>query len=164
MSNPAITSLDEAAPLAVTPVRNVAAAVLVAEDGRYLLQLRDDKPGLHLAGHWALFGGALEPGETAADGLRRELIEELDFTAGPIEPLAVSIHAVAPALAPYRMHFFAVPFQLAELDFMVQTEGAGKGLFTIAEACALARIAPWDLCALLLHARRTVLFPDKQGD
>jgi 8-oxo-dGTP pyrophosphatase MutT (NUDIX family) len=158
MIEPTGAGLDLAAPLAVTPDRNVAAAVLVAEDGRYLLQLRDDRPGLHLAGHWALFGGALEPGESAAAGLRRELIEELGFIAGAIEPLAVSIHALAPAFAVFRMHFFIVPFGLADIGAMVQTEGAGKALFTIAEAAALERVSPWDLAALLFHARGDRLF------
>ncbi len=153
-------ALERVAPLAEKPERNVAAAVLVAEDGRYLLQLRDDKPGLHLSGHWALFGGGLEPGEAPDAGLRRELQEELGFEAGRVEPLAVSIHAVAPALAVFRMHFFWVPFTQSQLDRMVQTEGAGKGLFTIEEAVALDPISPWDLCALIFHARGRRMFPN----
>jgi 8-oxo-dGTP pyrophosphatase MutT (NUDIX family) len=148
------------APLACTPERNVAAAVMVTEDGRYLLQKRDDIPGLHLPGHWGLFGGGLTPGEDPEAGLRRELLEELGFTAGPVEPLAVSIHAIWPEAPVFRMHFFIVPFRVEELDRMVQTEGAGKGLFTVSQACALDPISPWDLCALLLHARHRSLFPD----
>jgi 8-oxo-dGTP pyrophosphatase MutT (NUDIX family) len=151
--------LDEVAPLACTPDRNVTAAVMVAEDGRYLLQLRDDIPGLHLAGHWALFGGSLEAGEDAAVGLRRELVEELGFLAHRVEPLAVSVHAIWPTVPVFRMHFFVVPFELNELDAMVQTEGSDKRLFTIEEACRLTKVAPWDLCALLLHARRHSMFP-----
>jgi 8-oxo-dGTP pyrophosphatase MutT (NUDIX family) len=156
--------LETLATLAHPPARAVAAAVLVAEDGRYLLQLRDDKPGLLLADHWALFGGGLEPGETAIDGLRRELLEELGFEAHRVEPLAVSVHAVAPDFATLRMHFFTVPFERADMDRMVQTEGAGKGLFTLAEACALERVSPWDLCALLYHGRATSLFPTAQDN
>jgi 8-oxo-dGTP pyrophosphatase MutT (NUDIX family) len=151
---------EQIAPLACTPERNVAAAVMVAEDGRYLLQLRDDVPGLHLPGHWALFGGGLDPGEDPEAGLRRELLEELGFAAGRVEPLAVSIHAIWPEAPVFRMQFFTVPFLLAEFDRMVQTEGAGKGLFTLPDACRLDRISPWDLCALLLHGRRLNLFPD----
>jgi 8-oxo-dGTP pyrophosphatase MutT (NUDIX family) len=41
-----------------------AAAIIVFEDGRYLLQLRDQKPGIFFPGHWGLFGGATDPGET----------------------------------------------------------------------------------------------------
>jgi 8-oxo-dGTP pyrophosphatase MutT (NUDIX family) len=151
---------DDVARLAGIPDRNVAAAVMVAEDGRYLLQLRDDFPGLHLPGHWGLFGGSLEPGETAEAALRRELGEELGWQARETLPLAVSIHALLPEAPVFRMQFFTVPFRLAELDAMVQAEGAGKGLFTLAEAAALERISPWDLCALMFHGRRNALFPE----
>lgn len=147
-------------PLARPPERNVAAAVMVAEDGRYLLQLRDDRPGLMMRGHWALFGGGIEPGESDEAALRRELAEELGWTARELVPLAVSVHAVLPEAPLYRMAFFAAPFRLAELPAMVQTEGAGKGLFTLEAACRLERIAPWDLFALMLHGRRAALFPD----
>jgi 8-oxo-dGTP pyrophosphatase MutT (NUDIX family) len=151
---------ERIAPLACTPERNVASAVMVAEDGRYLLQQRDDIPGLHLPGHWGLFGGSLEPGEVPEAGLRRELQEELAFTAGTVEPLAVSIHAIWPEAPVFRLHFFTVPFRLADLASMVQSEGAGMALFSAAEACRLDPISPWDLCALLFHARRHALFPD----
>lgn len=151
---------QDAIPLAVVPARNVSGAVLVAEDGRYLLQLRDDFPGLHLADHWGLFGGAIEAGEDPAAALRRELVEELAFHAAHVEPLAVSVHAIWPEAPVFRMHFFVVPFRLEQLDAMVQSEGAGKALFTIEQAQALTRIAPWDLCALILHARHRQLFPD----
>ena len=143
------------------PDRDIAAAVLVAEaDGRYLLQLRDEKPGLHLSGHWGLFGGSLEPGETPEAAMRRELLEELGFVARDLVPIAVSTHAIEAAAAVFRLHFFAVPFSAAEHAAMVQREGAGQGLFTAAEACRLEKISPWDLCALLLHARQDVLFPE----
>ena len=55
-----------------------AAALLVC-DGRYLMQLRDDKPGILLPDHWALFGGTVDPGEDAAAAMRRELVEELEL-------------------------------------------------------------------------------------
>ena len=50
-----------------------AAALLATPDGRYLMQLRDPKPHILLPDHWALFGGAIDPGESAADAMRREL-------------------------------------------------------------------------------------------
>jgi 8-oxo-dGTP pyrophosphatase MutT (NUDIX family) len=156
--SPAPVPLD--IPLAQRPDREVAAAVLVATDGRYLLQLRDDKPTIHMPDHWALFGGSLEPGETPADGLVRELEEELGFQARVVAPLGGMVLNLEPVRRLWRMHFFAVPFADADLAAMVQTEGAGKGLFTIAEAQALPKIAPWDLAALMLHAHSRALFPN----
>ncbi|MBP1160081.1 8-oxo-dGTP diphosphatase [Rhodococcus sp. PvR044] len=55
-------------------VREVAAAAIIA-GGRLLLAQRVAPP--ELAGMWELPGGKIEPGETPAQGLRRELREEL---------------------------------------------------------------------------------------
>lgn len=53
----------------------VAAGVLTDERGRVLLMQR--LPGKHLAGLWEFPGGKIEPGETVAGALVRELDEEL---------------------------------------------------------------------------------------
>src|SRR5882724_11200550 len=58
---------------------DAVAALLVHEDGRYIMQLRDGIPGIFYPGHWGCFGGAIEPGETPGDALRRELREEIEF-------------------------------------------------------------------------------------
>jgi len=148
----------ERAALRRAPDRAIAAAVIVAEDGRYLLQLRDDKPGIAVPGHWALFGGGIEPGESAATAVIRELQEELGFTAHDCGPLCEAIQRM-PSGRLIEMWFFTVRVGLDDVDRMVQTEGAGKALFTAREAAALDRIAPWDLSAVLMHARGSALFP-----
>ncbi len=55
----------------------VVAALLHNERCEVLLQHRDDKPGLPYASFWTFFGGAVEPGETPDEAVRRELLEEL---------------------------------------------------------------------------------------
>ena len=60
------------------PIGSAHAVILV--DGAYVLQLRDNIPGIAYPGMWALFGGALEPDEDPERGLRREIIEELSIT------------------------------------------------------------------------------------
>ena len=49
---------------------DAAAAILVAADRRYLLQLRDDKPGIFYPGHWGCFGGAVEASDASAKRAR----------------------------------------------------------------------------------------------
>ncbi len=54
-----------------------AVTLITDEQGRYLVQLRDDKPTIFFPNHWGCFGGALESGETHTEALRREVMEEL---------------------------------------------------------------------------------------
>ncbi len=56
-------------------VTEVAAAVIVREDGAFLLGRRP--PGGFYAGYWEFPGGKVEQGETPRDALIRELHEEL---------------------------------------------------------------------------------------
>ena len=60
----------------VSAPKEIAHAVLMVK-GTYVLQLRDDIPRIAARGKYALFGGALEDGETPEAGLRREISEEL---------------------------------------------------------------------------------------
>ena len=53
----------------------VVAAVIEHGD-RFLLTRRQD--GVHLAGMWEFPGGKIGAGESHADALRREIVEELD--------------------------------------------------------------------------------------
>ncbi len=74
--------------------RHVVSAILWTDDGRVLLQQRDDRPDLRYAGQWTLFGGQVEDGEDADTAIRRELIEELELAD---QPLALLERYVCPA-------------------------------------------------------------------
>ena len=63
------------------PILGVGAIII--EDGRVLLAERGREP---LKGYWSLPGGAVETGETLAQAVRRETLEE---TGLEIEPVSV---------------------------------------------------------------------------
>ena len=63
----------------------VAAGILTDAQGRVLLMQR--LPGKHLAGLWEFPGGKVEPGETLAQALVRELDEELGVEVRGSTPL-----------------------------------------------------------------------------
>ena len=54
-------------------------AILINAHGQLLLQQRDDNPAIRYPGHWSLFGGTIEDGESPADAVAREVKEEIDF-------------------------------------------------------------------------------------
>lgn len=60
------------------------ALAMLERDGRWLVQLRDDIPGIVAPGCWGLFGGHLDPGESPDQALRRELQEEINWCAGEL--------------------------------------------------------------------------------
>lgn len=60
-----------------------AAGLLLARDGRALVQLR--ARWVHRGGTWALPGGARERGETAVQAALREAAEELGLAAASVE-------------------------------------------------------------------------------
>jgi 8-oxo-dGTP diphosphatase len=75
------------------PLTVVAAAALVRNDGRLLLQQRPH--GKPMAGLWELPGGKIEPGESPEEALVREVEEELGLLldTAAIEPFAFASHA-----------------------------------------------------------------------
>lgn len=62
----------------------VAIAILYQND-QFLLQLRDNIPGIFFPGYWAFFGGHLEPGEDPFTAVYRELEEEIGYKAPHLE-------------------------------------------------------------------------------
>jgi 8-oxo-dGTP pyrophosphatase MutT (NUDIX family) len=64
------------------------AVVLLRDDGAALMQHRDDKPGLNLAGMWVPPGGHCEPGESLEACAQREFLEETGYRCGQLHWLA----------------------------------------------------------------------------
>src|SRR5207248_8617330 len=82
------------------------AAATVEDHGHYFVTRR--VKGAHLEGLWEFPGGKIEPGESLADGLRRELREEL----GTEVTVGEEVFSVAHHYADRRveLHFFACAF------------------------------------------------------
>jgi 8-oxo-dGTP pyrophosphatase MutT (NUDIX family) len=59
------------------PIREIAIAIVYDTERRYLLQRRDNIPGIVHPGKLSLFGGHRESGETYKECVVRELQEEL---------------------------------------------------------------------------------------
>lgn len=62
------------------------------QDGRGRLLACRRPENKHLAGKWEFPGGKIEPGESPAEALVRELREELEITVAPGEGLTPVVH------------------------------------------------------------------------
>lgn len=60
-------------------------AIIHDQEGRFLLQHRDNVAGIGEPNRWGFFGGGVEEGETLMVALERELQEELSCKVGQVE-------------------------------------------------------------------------------
>jgi 8-oxo-dGTP pyrophosphatase MutT (NUDIX family) len=99
------------------------AIVILHQDHKYLMQLRDNIPNIAAAGCWGLFGGHLELGETPEIALVREVKEEIDYTLPSF--VKFGIYADDRVIR----HVFHAPL-LVGLENLTLNEGWDMGLLT----------------------------------
>jgi 8-oxo-dGTP pyrophosphatase MutT (NUDIX family) len=101
---------------------HVAIAILY-QDNKFLMQLRDNIPNILYPGHWALFGGHIEPGETPDEAVQREILEEIGYTL----PSFVEFGCYPDDRV--MRHVFHAPL-LLQFDQLVLNEGWDMALLT----------------------------------
>ena len=133
---------------------DAVAAIITVEDGRYLMQLRDDIPHIFYPGHWGCFGGAVGVGEDGLVALQRELAEELEMPASAAGEF-VKLDIDLSKLGQRRCHriYYEIDVTEAEVNRYVLHEGAAMRLIPAVELFDL-RLTPYDSFALWLHFAR----------
>ncbi len=116
-------------------VRAEVAIAIITQGDRFLLQLRDDIPGILYPGQWGFFGGHLDPGETPETALFRELEEEIAYRPPYVIPFACQQGERA------IRHIFIAPLAV-EIEQLTLQEGWDLGLFTPADVQAGERHSP----------------------
>jgi 8-oxo-dGTP diphosphatase len=113
--------------------REVAVGLIVADDGRLLLQHRDADPSITGANLWGFFGGHLEPGEAPSRAFLREMGEELGWRPRHFEHYLTTDAPPLPGDRDYGRgvisHVFAAHLN-APLDQLVLGEGQAMALYT----------------------------------
>lgn len=134
---------------------DAVAAIITIEDGRYLMQLRDDVPRIFYPGHWGCFGGAVGPGEGKIEALRRELAEELEFNAAIADEF-VNFDFDLGKLGQQKRYrsYYEIKTTEAEVGRFVLHEGAEMRLLPPSELFALSNVTPYDSFAVWLHVAR----------
>lgn len=128
---------------------DVAVGVLLRPDGSFLLTTRP--PGKVYAGYWEFPGGKLEPGESVAQALARELREEIGVTVHDAEPWRIEEFDYPHARV--RLHFCKIRRwsgdmhmhegqQMAWQDLPVQVHPVLPGTVPVLDWLADERQAP----------------------
>ena len=134
---------------------DAVAALIVLEDGRYVLQQRDDTPGIWYPGHWGCFGGAVDNGEEPVEALRRELYEELELqTSDATYFTRFDFDLSELGLGRYYRAYFVVRLTPHEEAGLVLHEGRAVAAFPGQTVLRDLRVTPYDGFALFLHHAR----------
>jgi len=89
---------------AVPKIQTAHAILLLS--GKYLMQLRDDKPDIAASGQWSLFGGRINKGEEPLEAVKRELFEELSIRPRELRFLWHTDYYYDPVKDNVRIWFF----------------------------------------------------------
>ncbi len=106
---------------------NPVAICILYQEGKFLMQLRDDIPTILYPGLWGFFGGHIEAGETAEVAVVREIAEEIDYEL----PTSFRKFGVYADEKVYRNIFYA-PLTVS-IDQLNLLEGWDLGLLSLAE-------------------------------
>jgi len=134
---------------------DAVAALLVREDGRYVMQLRDAKPDIFYPDHWGCFGGAVDAGEQPSEALRRELREELEYEIpGAHEFTRFEFDFRNVGHRRTCRIYYEVPVSHAAFARFALHEGADMQAFDAGELLSRRKVTPYDAFAVFMHLSR----------
>jgi 8-oxo-dGTP pyrophosphatase MutT (NUDIX family) len=135
------------------------AGILLLEDGRYLLQHRDERQDIWYPGHWGCFGGAVDEGESPEAALRRELFEELEYRLTACEFILrfrYDIERYEPGT--FFRDYYLVRIRKGEESALRLHEGQAMRAFSRDEVEGGLKMTPYDSFALKLFAQGSARF------
>jgi len=139
---------------------DAVAALIVLDDGRYVMQLRDAIPDIFYPDHWGCFGGAVDQGENPIQALRRELQEELDFeVVNANEFIRFDFDLTNLGQKKVYRIYYEIPVPAKSYARFKLHEGAQLKAFSGAEILSGPRVTPYDSYAIWLHLRRSRFQP-----
>ena len=134
---------------------DAVAALLVREDGRYVMQLRDAKPNIFYPDHWGCFGGAVDAGEQPDEALRRELQEELEYEMPSAREFTRFEFDFRNVGHPKTCRiYYEVPVSDAAWKRFRLHEGADMQAFDAQDLLAGRKVTPYDAFAVFMHLSR----------
>lgn len=131
---------------------NAVAGILVLEDGRYVMQLRDALPNIFYPGHWGCFGGAVSDGETPLAAFKRELSEELEYipqTCDEFTQFDFDFSRLGQSKI-YRIYYEVRVTDAAFRKFVLH-EGAALEAIDGRDLLTTRKVTPYDAFAIWAH-------------
>jgi len=138
--------------------KDAAAAIVVVDGGKVLMQHRDSIEGILYPGFWGLFGGALEDGEDFIQALKRELYEEASLDVEQAEYFtAIDYDLGFCGKGWIRRHVYVIHIKHTDIPNLKLGEGDDMRVFSFQDILAEIKVVPFDAWALWLYANSKAL-------
>jgi len=146
---------------------NAVAAIIQPGAGHYLMQLRDPIEHIFFPGHWGLFGGAIEAGESNLQALCRELDEELRLKIDPDAVAYLTQFEVDFSFSGHgliRRIIYRVDITPETLAGLELHEGHSMRVFGSEGILTEPRVTPYDRWAIWLNENQERLATTGESD
>ena len=131
---------------------DAVAALIVLDNGHYLLQHRDNVPDIWYPGHWGCFGGAVDEGEDPLSALHRELYEEIEFKPQKVAYFTrFDFDLTEIGMRRFYRIFYVIPMTADDRTRIILHEGQAVDAFSGETIISKLKVTPYDAFALFLH-------------
>jgi len=136
---------------------DAVAAIIGVDDEKYLMQWRDSKPDIFFPAHWGCFGGAIENGESEAEALSRELLEELAYELDITKSRYFTRFEFDFGFAGHgiiRRSYYEISVASTLLPKLLLGEGSAMRALPAEDLLMKEHTTPYDAHAIWMHAQK----------
>jgi 8-oxo-dGTP pyrophosphatase MutT (NUDIX family) len=139
---------------------DAVAAIIYTEDGKVLLQKRDNLSTIFYPNYWGFFGGAIDLNEASNEAITRELLEELNFSfdysiinrVGSFNFVVNEIN-----IGSFVRDYYRILIESNDISKYRLGEGTEFSLFDISYALKKLKIVPYDAFMLWMFSYKDKL-------
>ena len=135
--------------------------IIRTEDNKYLLQHRENLPGLYFPGFWGLFGGGVKRDEDPKQAAERELYEELGVRISSFElVMRFDFDFLPMGRKKIGRWFYSTQMSNLDVQSIRLTEGVDIRAFSAAHALQLQMVYFDAFAIWAIESRQRLISPD----
>ena len=139
---------------------DAVAAIIYTDDGKVLLQKRDNLSTIFYPNYWGFFGGAIDLNETSNEAITRELLEELNFSfdysiINRVGSFDFGVNEIN--IGRFVRDYYSILIESKDISKYRLGEGAEFGLFDFSYALENLKIVPYDAFMLWMFCYKDQL-------
>jgi len=132
--------------------QNASAAIIVNNENKYLVQLRDNVEKIFYPNHWGLFGGASEKNEDPLTTVSREILEEISIKINDFKYFTkIKFDLDFIKQGQIERTYYTAEISIEEENIIQLNEGKEYKFISQEDLLSLTNLVPYDAYVLWLY-------------